>query len=97
MIRVVCPSGKEVAIRWRHAQTEGPRVARRTECEVTIVFTASRTWNLSVLYDGVAECSARDQFSRKVGRKLSLARALKKAPLDKADRLAIWRAIGVAP
>lgn len=39
---------------------------------------------------GVASCAPGDNFNKVIGRKLALARALKDAGLNKAERTAIW-------
>lgn len=39
---------------------------------------------------GHAECASTDHFSRDKGRKISLARALKKTDLPKQERAEIW-------
>ncbi len=39
---------------------------------------------------GTALCHAKDHFCKDTGRKLSLARALKKADIPKAERTVIW-------
>jgi hypothetical protein len=39
---------------------------------------------------GVAECSKRDQFCKDKGRKISLARAMKRLGLFREQRTAIW-------
>lgn len=39
---------------------------------------------------GMAFCSRKDQFKKATGRKVALARALKKAGLGKAARAAVW-------
>ena len=41
---------------------------------------------------GYAKCSISDKFNRDIGRKISLARALKSADIDKEERTEIWNA-----
>lgn len=43
-----------------------------------------------VAYEGVAECSEKDTFSKVVGRKIAMSRALKKAGFDRDSRKAFW-------
>jgi len=41
-------------------------------------------------YYGTALCHKKDQFCKAIGRKLSLARALRKAGLSKEQRAKVW-------
>jgi hypothetical protein len=43
-------------------------------------------------YIGWAECSTKDRYSKEVGRKVSLKRALRKGEFEYEDRKAIWKA-----
>lgn len=42
--------------------------------------------------EGISACHPGDQFNKVIGRKLALARALKDAKLNKAERTAVWDA-----
>lgn len=57
--------------------------ARKTEVEVY-----DNDNNLVTL--GTAYCSPRDNFSRTVGRKLALRKALTESPMPKGERLLMW-------
>ena len=69
-----------LAIQFKHNTDEG----------VTICHLLNKH-GLSVS-QGAAYCHELDQFNRKIGRKLSLARALKAAFLCKQNRAEIWAA-----
>jgi len=44
-------------------------------------------------YIGIATCNPQDNYSRALGRKLALARAMKQAQLSKETRTQMWRAL----
>ena len=46
----------------------------------------------SAVHCGHSQCNANDNFCRATGRKLSLARVLKKAELPKEERTKVWDA-----
>lgn len=58
----------------------------------TKVFTYCYLINAKETICGHAECSQKDNFSRDTGRKVSLARVMKKAELPKEERTEIWEA-----
>lgn len=65
------------SVRWRHFIEEGRTICVLEENEDKIGLGAAH----------LAEC---DQYNRSVGRKISLARALRDADIDKNDRTVIW-------
>jgi hypothetical protein len=67
-------------IKWEYSKAKG----RITHCLI-------QKSDFSV-YVSFAETSPMDHFSRDIGRKLSLARALKNANLSKEERKEIWEA-----
>jgi len=46
--------------------------------------------NKNVLFEGVSECSSKDQFCKDIGRKYALKRAIR--DLDREERVKIWKA-----
>lgn len=62
--------------------------ARHTVCELLTVDEG----NLKPFATGVAHCHPKDNFSKAVGRKRSLKRALENAGLDKSERTQAWNA-----
>ena len=44
-------------------------------------------------YVGIATCGKEDSFNRKIGRKLSLIRAIEKVTLTKEERSTIWNTL----
>jgi len=62
-------------------------------CEGIQIGTHCRILNAtdhSIVAVGATQLSVKDQFDKKVGRKLSLQRVLKAANVPKPDRKAIW-------
>lgn len=60
---------------------------RYTHCEI---FKLDEADEPCLISEGVAKCSAGDNFQKKVGRKIALTRALNKAGLSKAERSLVW-------
>jgi hypothetical protein len=58
-----------------------------TNCRLEVEFNGNSTE-----YNGVAACIRGDQFSKELGRKIALTRALKEACLKRGTRTAVWRA-----
>lgn len=76
----------EVKIGWIH-QNEGPkRKNNKTICEVTLLGSGT-------IYTGISRCSKSDNYNKAIGRKKSLAIAIKDIPKEivpKEDRRTIW-------
>lgn len=60
--------------------------ARVTACWLTL------DGNMGRSKLGTAHCSPRDNFERERGRKIALARALRRSGLDKPNRTRVWEA-----
>lgn len=64
-------------ISWKHMVEDG-----RTICSVY--------QDDKLLNAGIANLSENDQYDRRIGRKVSLTRALKGTALSKAERTVVW-------
>ena len=69
-----------LVIKWHHS-IWGDENQYTTSCVIEIGKS---------MYYGVALCHKKDQFCKAVGRKLSLARALRIAGLSKDERTKVW-------
>lgn len=86
---------KDYVIKWQYDTSIDSSyklggVSRRPHRAVTMCNIDPKVGNT-----GFAYCSWGDNFSRDTGRKISLARALKKANVPKKDRTMIWEAYRV--
>ena len=81
----------EVDVRWMHiCDNQKPRV---TICNLNLVQKAGGHHEyMTHLARGKATVSLKDQFRKNVGRKISLARAMLSAGLDKVERTRVWKA-----
>ena len=82
-------NGLTFIVKWKHpTYTHQPdaRTARGTECTVI----AEGGTGVGGVYLGQAICSAKIQFRKDKGRKVSLAHALKKMSLNKPKRKVFW-------
>jgi len=70
---------ENIAIDWRHNVAD-----KQTVCAITVE-------NRQIF--GVSKVGHGDMYCKKVGRKLSLTRALAKSDLNRADRTTVWTAI----
>lgn len=67
------------------------RVVERLDQRSVACFVAWEDEGPCIRGYGIAMCHRNDNFDRRVGRKIALARALKSAGLGKEDRRAVWR------
>jgi len=70
---------ENITIDWRHNVAD-----KQTVCAITVE-------NRQIL--GVSKVGHGDMYCKKVGRKLSLTRALAKSDLNRSDRTTVWTTI----
>lgn len=106
MLKIKHPTeeGKEIRVLWRHYPPQRPdwnnlntsanfvlsRKQGATQCLITVGNSTDAVEKRTLLGTGVATQSAKDQFNRRVGRKVSLTRAIKESTTDKSLRQYIW-------
>jgi len=79
MFRLATDSG-ELKVKFRHIRDDDPRSRAQTDCYI---------FKDDVIEEvGITFCSLSDNFSRAVGRKIALTRAVKNLPKDL--RTKIW-------
>ena len=78
---------KEYHIRFYH-HIEGEK--KTTACHVLVNLLIYGFVDIGI---GVAVCSHKDNFSRAVGRKIALSRAIRNCFPDKVVRKTVWRAV----
>jgi hypothetical protein len=83
-MRARLSDGRECRFYWRYAHPKWG--VTYTECVIQPNAASIEC------YVRVARCCELDQFNKETGRKLSLARAMKRAGLSKADRACVWSA-----
>lgn len=85
MLNVITNDGKELKVTFAHVRTikEDDEPARFSAITFCYIVNGK-----GILHTGQAWCSSLDQFNRKRGRELSLARAV--CGLDKDTRTQIW-------
>jgi hypothetical protein len=74
-------NGKLYIVKWRHQRM--PNDSRGTEC--VILNGDKETVSIAA-----TTCSAKEQFKKDKGRKISLARAFKKLTFNKTERKVFW-------
>lgn len=103
-MRVKLPSGKELGVFITHIrpemtdeQIEAASPFTKEAAKILGGPTYSENGSVAIIMDGetelgvgVAKCVDTDVFSKKVGLRLALTRALQKSGLEKGDRRIIW-------
>lgn len=81
-------SAGDFVARFKHVPVEGGRLWEwKTLCQLK----AHPTWLHAWTYSGLALCSKSDVFSRAVGRKIALQRAISQMVASKSVRSQIWQ------
>jgi len=92
-MKIRLANGLELQISWSHryytgAFIEKASVKGRTQC---IIISNDGTEH-SITFTGIAVCSKNDVYSKEIGRRLSLKKALANTGLHKGHRKDIWTA-----
>lgn len=75
-------------ISWKHSELLGdPRASDITTCTIKYIDDGGEALDVAI---GYAECSHKDMFSREIGRKLSLTRALEVTVPNPESASAAW-------
>lgn len=83
-------SNKIIRIDWIH-QRRGIMVEQDiTNCRISECINHTRY--LNHISEGISYCNEKDNFSKEIGRKISLTRALINGNFSKSDRKYIWDA-----
>lgn len=73
------------AINFMHTRIEDRRA---TVCQIVSIDSGGNT---SVLSEAASMCNPRDNFSKDIGRRLALTKALRKSNYSKSERSLIWQ------
>lgn len=89
-MRIVTKDGSIFIVNWNHfvdlKTSKNNSTKTGTLCKVHKVENNEKKF----LSEGIAELSKKDKYSKNVGRKISLQRALKNSSLTKEERIHIW-------
>ena len=80
-------------VRFRHSRLENPETSMFCKHPLAHAITVCFITKDDVeIGQGESACSRRDNFSRSIGRKISMARALADAKFDRDQRCGFWKA-----
>jgi len=89
MIKVSLSDSTQIRVNWRHNIVPLEKKSKRfTECMISSI----ENGDLNELGMGRSQCMKTDIYTKSIGRKLTLARALKNSTLNKEDRTIVWNA-----